>query len=467
MNHDYNYSRVHFEEFGRFFLAIIERSGYDPAMMKKHIKWLLDEIDLWVNDGIIEPLQALALKSRYPETAEGPAWGRIIFFSIGAILFGLGVILIFAYNWQKMHKFVKLAVIFAALAGAHGVGFSLRRPASRYQTAGEGLHLLGTMLFGAGIWLIAQIYHIEEHWPIAFLIWGFGALALAWGLPSIVHGIVATLLFVLWNSFEAFNFKDPYLISAFLILGSIMPLAWLKRSRVLVTICLVGFLFTLFVSVSVLEGDLAALIIFFCACILIAAGLVVRQHNLFAEISPVFSFIGFFIYFGILFLLSFYHRGKGTWSVQFDQFMDSLFFFSFALAAIGLWAWAIWPVAQKKVSTIKVWRLEYCGILTALIILLLNTLGLLPLKGWMGMAVFNILFLYQSIMMIITGCKNLNLKITVSGCVLFTVIAVARYTDLFVSLLTRSLVFFIAGAALFSVGLYYSKTKKQLQEKTT
>jgi uncharacterized membrane protein len=135
--------------------------------MKKHIKWLLGEIDLWVNEGIIEPLQAAALKDRYPAPAESVAWGRIIFFSIGAILFGLGVILLFAYNWQRMHKFVKLGVILAALIGAHGAGYWLRRPASRYQTAGEGLHLLGTMLFGAGIWLVAQIYHIEEHYPNA------------------------------------------------------------------------------------------------------------------------------------------------------------------------------------------------------------------------------------------------------------------------------------------------------------
>jgi hypothetical protein len=50
--------------------------------------------------------------------------------------------------------------------------------------------------------------------------------------------------------------------------------------------------------------------------------------------------------------------------------------------------------------------------------------------------------------------------------VLFAVIAMARYTDLFVNLLTRSLVFFIAGAALFSVGIYYSKTKKQIERET-
>jgi hypothetical protein len=69
-------------------------------------------------------------------------------------------------------------------------------------------------------------------------------------------------------------------------------------------------------------------------------------------------------------------------------------------------------------------------------------------------------------MMIVSGCKTLSLKTTVTGCVLFGVIAMARYTDLFFSLLTRSLVFFIAGAALFSVGLYYSRTKRQIDRET-
>ncbi len=114
---------------------------------------------------------------------QGKAWGRIIFFSIGAILFGLGIILLFAYNWERMHKFAKLAVIVLALLSVHGSGLWLRRPGGRYRSAGEGLHLAGTMFFGAGIWLVAQIYHIDEHYPNAFFIWGCGALAMAWAYP--------------------------------------------------------------------------------------------------------------------------------------------------------------------------------------------------------------------------------------------------------------------------------------------
>ena len=434
--------------------------------MKKHIKWLLGEIDLWVNEGVIEPVQAAALKDRYPAPAEGVAWGRVIFFSIGAILFGLGVILLFAYNWQRMHKFVKLGVILAALIGAHGAGYWLRRPQSRYQAAGEGLHLLGTMLFGAGIWLVAQIYHIEEHYPNAFLIWGLGAMALALALPSMAQGIIATILLVLWNGFEVFDFKNPQLLSPVLILGGIMPLAWSNRSRVLAAICTIGFLFTLFVTLADIKGDLAGLVVFFSACMLIAASRLVRRRGAFPQIGPVFSFVGFSVYIAVLFILSFHHRGEGTWSINFDRFRESILFFAFALGVAGLWAWAIWPLSKKQQPYKEVFRKEYYGVLVAFILILLNVLGVIKLGGWLGMAVFNTLLLYQAIMMISTGCKDLNLKTTATGCVLFAAITFARYTDLFVSLLARSLVFFIAGAALFSVGIYYSKTRKQIQRET-
>jgi len=431
--------------------------------MKKHIKWLLGEIDLWVQEGIIAPDQGSALKNRYPAPADSVAWGRLVFFGIGAVLFGLAVILFFAYNWQRMHKFAKLAVIFTALIGAHGAGFWLRRSEGPYHTAGEGLHLAGTMLFGAGIWLIAQIYHIDEHYPNAFLIWGMGALALAWALPSVLQGIAAVILLVLWNGFEVFDFKNPQLLSPFLILGGLMPLAWLYRSKVLATIVTIGFLLTLFFSTAELSGDLAGVVIFFSGCMLIAASHLVRSRRGFPQIGPIFSFLGFSIYLIVIFALGFYHRGRGTWTIHFDRFPDGLLFFGFALGAGVLLAWAMWPIPGSRLPMKVASRKEYYGVIVAFTLILLSALGVIHLGGWLGMVIFNLLFIFQTIIMILSGCRDLNMKLTATGCILFAVITGARYTDLFVSLLARSLVFFLAGIALFSVGIYYSKTKKQSQ----
>jgi uncharacterized membrane protein len=435
--------------------------------MKKNIRWLLAEVDLWLNDGLIAADQAESIKNRYQEAEQGPAWGRIIFFSIGAILFGLGVILLFAYNWEKMHKFAKLTVIALALLTAHGTGLWLRQSGGRYRTAGEGLHLAGTMFFGAGIWLVAQIYHINEHYPTAFLVWGFGALAIAWALPSISHAVLATVLVVLWNGFEAFDFKNPHQLSPFIILAGLMPLAWIYRSRVLLATTISAFLLMIAFSVALVGGDLAFLVVFLSSCIMIAAGVIVRSKGDFSGSAPVFSFFGNLVYLATLFALSFFHRGQGLFTVEFDNIRASIYFFSFSAAAIGLMAWTIYLNFSRKKHKPALFRMDHYAVLITLLIVVLNTLGVLDLKGWAGAAVFNMVYLFHSIMLIVTGCKELNVKSTTAGCLLLAFISIARYTDLFVSLLARSSVFLIMGAALFAVGFYYSRTKKQLQEKTS
>ena len=149
------------------------------------IRWLFGEIEKWKSEGVITEEEAASIRGRYPALPPERPWGTILFGSIGAVIIGLGIILVVAYNWEAMHRFVKLAIIFGMLLAAHGTGFYLRRKSDHF-VFGEAFHVLGTMFFGAGIWLTAQIYHIQEHLPTAFLIWGVGALAMAWAVPSSV-----------------------------------------------------------------------------------------------------------------------------------------------------------------------------------------------------------------------------------------------------------------------------------------
>ena len=93
-----------------------------------------------------------------------------------------------------MPKALKLMVVFAALFVSDGGALWVGRRSPERTGLIEGLRLLGTMMFGAGIWSIAQIYHIEEHYPNAPLIWSLGALGalgFAWALPSLSQGFIA------------------------------------------------------------------------------------------------------------------------------------------------------------------------------------------------------------------------------------------------------------------------------------
>lgn len=83
--------------------------------MKKHIHWLLSELETWVQEGIINDAQARAIQNRYPTPEQASTWGRVAFAAFSAILMGLGVILLFAYNGDKIHKFAKFGIVFFAL----------------------------------------------------------------------------------------------------------------------------------------------------------------------------------------------------------------------------------------------------------------------------------------------------------------------------------------------------------------
>ena len=56
--------------------------------------------------------------------------------------------------------------------------------------------------------------------------------------------------------------------------------------------------------------------------------------------------------------------------------------------------------------------------LITLCVAVLNTVGVIGLKGWAGAAVFNMIYLFHSIALIVTGCKALNVKFTTIGCLL-------------------------------------------------
>ena len=72
------------------------------------------------------------------------------------------------------------------------------------------------------------------------------------------------------------------------------------------------------------------------------------------------------------------------------------------------------------------------------------------------------MLLALSVWMMIDGARNANRRHMVQGSILFALLAVARYTDLFESLIARAVVFLLVGAALFTVSHFYQRNKKQV-----
>ena len=425
--------------------------------MSKRTRWLRDQIGTWLDEGLIDAGQAEALRARYPVSDQDTPWSRIIVSSVGAIVFGLGIILFFAYNWADMHKVTKLALVFGAVLATHGTGFYLSASADAKRSLVESLHVMGTMLFGAGIWLVAQIYHIDEHYPNAFFVWGIGALALAWAMPSVAQGLMAVLLVFLWGSFEVFDFSSPTHWGSWVVLLGVLPLAWMQRSRVLLFFALVAFI-TLFVfSAGQVEGDLVIAALFYLACLHLAAGRL-STRSAFPESAPLFSVVGYSVYLVLLYLFSFHEVARELVRLNPEGMLEWSYVIAPLIAALLAWAVLLATGAWQRADGIRRW--ETGLILLAMLLVLIAQFG--ASRGDVGIVVFafNLIFLGHCVVMIVRGTGRLNWKQVSLGCVLFSALAFARFLDLFDDLLMRSLFFLALGAGLFLIGNFYSHRKK-------
>ena len=91
------------------------------------------------------------------------------------------------------------------------------------------------------------------------------------------------------------------------------------------------------------------------------------------------------------------------------------------------------------------------------------SLELLPLGGSAAI-LFNLVFLAHCVLFIVQGSRDVDAKLVSIACVLFALLTITRYVDLFDSLLLRSLVFLLLGAGVFVVGNFYSRTKRRIEE---
>ena len=429
--------------------------------MSKPTRWLLAEIDRWTKDNLISTDQAAQLRALYP-LGESKSWGLMIFSGLGAAVIGLGVILLLAYNWAEIPKAGKLALILSSIIGAHSGGLWLRwKPRDPQRDLGEALSVLGTMLFGAGIWLIAQIYHIDEHFPSGFLIWGAGALALAWALESVPQAIIATITLSIWASAELFKFDAPADWATILMLGGVAPLAWRLRSAVLTAVLLASTYLIVGCNAGYWNGGGGS----FTALLALSALLIaIARLNEETGNSPrLFAVLAFFGWSGFLicsYILSFEDAVSPVLRWSNDHPSASVLSWSYrwplfasALVAWGFVVYRKWTARRGTVSN-EEWlcpiALVYCQGLTVV--------------GFYGDAqfvalVFNFVVLGIAIMWMMRGCRDGILRTTVLGSLLFASLVFARYFDLFESLAVRGVIFLVVGGVLFAEGFFYRRLR--------
>lgn len=204
-------------------------------MSQKEAAWLLSELPSLVDKGVLDAAAAGRLRAHYAGGAGArPGWGMLLLAVGGAALVGLGVILIFAHNWDAWTPGVRVALsLLPLLAGQAACVQALRQ---RSRAWSEAAGLFTAIAAGASIALIAQTYQFGGDLPRFLLTWLLLALPLVYLLDaSAVAGLVWLLAlgWTLANAAggvwgEAGAWPEPLRLAGFLALFS-APLPHLVR----------------------------------------------------------------------------------------------------------------------------------------------------------------------------------------------------------------------------------------------
>lgn len=397
------------------------------------------EIDLWRSEGLISNETAALLTARYPHTSARHQLVTVLTI-LGSILIGLGTILFFGSNWQTIAPVGKVALILSAIVGTHFLGWRFRFEPGERPKVGSALILLACLFFGAGIWLVSQVFNFDLTIADGLLLWATGTMATAFAtrLPS--TGILASLLTAAWPFALLEHMPgDSYLRfpAMALALFSSLLVSYAVRSRVALWFSIAGAtLWVLIVSDTGFPGFLA------WATALLSMYIYHRERN------TIFS--GPYMYSGLICMLGGLLAATGN--VKFDSPIH-------AGNLAGILIMCIGPIVAAISANAKFQREIFGCVAISVLAAIVN----LTPAGTLHVSLENLIFLSAVVAIAAAGIRTLkSVGMVNTGLVFFCLYILFRYFDVFFSMMDRALFFIIGGVVLLAIGSMAERSRKTL-----
>ena len=393
----------------------------------RFVSRLREEVEAWQRDGTVTAEQAQAILARYPDYVPGfeasrRRQGLVTGLSIlGGILIGLGVITFFAANWDEIPKNVKLASLIIGMALSYGAGYAIWQRSGPTPYA-VSFVLLGCIIYGAGVHLIGQLYHISVDHPNLSLFWFLGVTPLAYVTRSRPVMFLAVVLFL---AAVAFRLQD-----------------WLE-------------------GIDEAEAVIAGTALYIAlGAFLYAAGKAKREFEGWESIGGLFQALGLVTAFASLYMLTFHDLFDGADSISGASLGYWALAYGASIVAVAALAWLAWRRAQAGDESPV--ELAEVGLIAVLLVVA-HVAGLVP-AGWDPLypILFNALFALSALGLMASGYLRdhegrVNLAIA-----FIAVYVITRYFEYSIDLLDSSMVFIGAGVVLLAGGYLLDRGRRRM-----
>lgn len=188
------------------------------------------EADLaqWEADGVIAPAAAASIRIALPPLSPGINIAVIVAI-VGGLLIAAAFLAFVAAHWTEIARLLRFAILLAGMIVAGGLGAWF---AARSRTILADLCAsIGAIIFGAGIALVGQIYHLGDDFAGGMLLWSIGAFAaalLTGSRGALAVGLAAACIWSCMRVYDAPDALHLQFVVAWIIAAAV-ALAWNSR----------------------------------------------------------------------------------------------------------------------------------------------------------------------------------------------------------------------------------------------
>lgn len=431
----------------------------------RHRVWLMKELPLLENEGLLSPETSGRLRAYYEtDTRSGTHWAIIACAILGSLLIGAGIILLFAHNWEALSRPARALLSLCPLA--LGAGLSLTALQNGRGTAWrESAGLFHALAVGASIALIGQTYHLPSDVPAFLLSWALLIAPLMFVLRSTGTSLIYLALLCGW-CFAAQRTSGQAAAFWLLILPPAARFAHLARTdryALHTALSFAGLLAALCLCTGLaFERTVPGLWIVAYSALLSGAGLLglwlYGDREGWNNLPKTFGTLGTVI-------LAYLFTWSDMWQgIGWDHLRDD-------------WqyrAWGVWLDSGITLAFLTGWllavrkafRRESIETLTLAVFPVIATLcfatgSMTDRAHGLNALVFNAFMLFLGVMHMVLGCRRNRLRQLNLGMATASLLLVTRFFDTDFAYWIRGLVFIALGTVFLTVNLFMARRKRQ------